>query len=76
VEAPGFWGVYRSADRQVVEDFLKRLAGKLGIPQPPIVEDQVALPADQGRVVAAMDEIEPEWRSKAWIYPPPGSPHT
>lgn len=70
MEAPAFWTIYPSADRGEVEDLVRRLAAELGIAPPPLLEDQVALPPDKPRVIAALDSVEPDWRSKPLLLPP------
>jgi hypothetical protein len=70
MEALAFWTIYPSADRDEVADLVLRLADELDIPTPPILEDSVALPPGSQRVTAALDKVEPDWRSRALLLPP------
>jgi hypothetical protein len=59
-----------SARRAEVEDLVRRVADELGIPTPPLLGDQVAFPPDTGRVIDALNKVEPEWRKKPLLLPP------
>jgi hypothetical protein len=66
---PAIWIVHPNADPAEVDDLISRLANELGTPIP-LAGNMVALPPDHGRVVAALDIVEPDWRNKSLISPP------
>jgi hypothetical protein len=70
MEVPAAWTVNPGADREEVEDLVRRLAERLGTPSPELRNDFVLLPPDYPRVARALDEVEPGWREKALLIPP------
>ena len=70
MDVPAVWTISPEADRDEVEDVLKRLAERLGIPTPEIKDDMVLLPSDYVGVAKALDDVDPDWREKEQITPP------
>ena len=70
MEVPAVWTVNPGADREQVEDVLKRLGEHLGSSTPELKGDQVLLPPDYPAVARALDEVEPGWRDEELLIPP------
>jgi hypothetical protein len=58
---PAVWSVAPGADEDKVNDLLGRLAERLGMETPQIMNGSVLLPAQYPRVARALDELEPDW---------------
>ncbi len=69
-DIPAVWQVVPGASRETLEDVVGRLAGRLGIDKPQIMDDYVFLPAEYPRVARALDEVEPGWRDESLLLPP------
>jgi hypothetical protein len=69
MEAPAIWTVYAGANPDDLNALLECVARRLSIPVPDTTGGEVALPYDQGRVVAALDACDPDWHRKALIVP-------
>lgn len=70
MEVPAAWTISRGADRDRVEDVVKRLGERLDIGTPEIKGDYVMLPADYPSVARALDEVEPGWSDEKLLIPP------
>ena len=70
MDVPAVWTISPGADRDEVEDVVKRLGERMGIPTPEIKDDMVLLPSDYVGVAQALDEVDPGWREKELITPP------
>lgn len=64
------WTIARGADRERVEDVVRRLGERLGIETPEIRGDFVLLPAEYPTVARALDEVEPGWSEERLLIPP------
>src|SRR5881409_508967 len=70
MEGQALWHVYPDADFGRLSRLVRNVAVELQITISPIGGQRVPLPTDEKRVVAALNEIQPGWRSMRLLAPP------
>ncbi|PZS07216.1 MAG: hypothetical protein DLM64_15245 [Solirubrobacterales bacterium] len=70
MEVPAAWTIARGADREKVEEVVRRLGERLGIETPEIRGEYVLLPPEYPSVARTLDEVEPGWRDEGLLVPP------
>lgn len=67
----GSWMIHLDADPSEVEALVEAAAHHLGIDPPAEVDGSVSFPVEEGRVALALDAVDPGWRDRRLIKPPP-----